>query len=85
MALGVDSSLTELSTRNIPGVKRGRHVRLTSSSSVSRLSRKCRILDVSQTHGHLRRIIGIASLSLLIAILGHVACSYHCDSHVDLL
>jgi hypothetical protein len=40
MALGSTQPLTEMSTRNLPGVKGGRDVRLTSPPSVSRLSRE---------------------------------------------
>jgi hypothetical protein len=53
MALGSTQSLTEMSTRNFPGDK-GRLVRKVDNLTaicVSRLSRKCGSLDVSQPNG----------------------------------
>jgi hypothetical protein len=67
MALGSTQSLTEMRIRNLPGVKGGRRVRLTTSSlSVSQLSRKYGSLDVLQLCRTHWPVTGIALLKLTV-------------------
>jgi hypothetical protein len=67
MALGLELGSKRNDYQKIScGVKRSRRVRLTSPPSVSRLSKKCGVFDVSQPFRPPRPVTGIVLLSFLI-------------------